>query len=476
MVRCLVAGVLLAGPTALAFASGGFFDRARMVAGITAWALVALIGLSGAALPRKRAAWAAIAGLAGLAAWTAVSTSWAPLLEPARDDVGRVLAYCGALTASTLAWRHRADARLIEPLLAAGVVVVTAYGLSGRLLPGLVDLDQSLTAAGRLEQPLTYWNAMGALAAIGLTLSVRIAGDAQRQVWLRSASAAASPLLGLGVYLSFSRGAIAALVAGLLVLAALVPERGQIRAVGVAAVATLLAALAANLLPGVESLSGSSQERDGLIGLVVLVALATGCAVLQLRAARSPAREWQLRLPRRLAVAAIVIAAAAGVTLLALALDRGSGSGPAAAGAGRLSETGSNRYDYWEVALRSFGDEPLRGTGSAGFRVEWLREREIDETVQDAHSLYLETAAELGLVGLGFLALLIGGVAAAARAVLRDDRELAVGWTAAVVVFVVHAGIDWQWEMPAVTLPELVLAGALLARAEVVRPVGDTAS
>ena len=34
------------------------------------------------------------------------------------------------------------------------------------------------SAAGRLDQPLTYWNATGALAALGLVLCARVAGDA----------------------------------------------------------------------------------------------------------------------------------------------------------------------------------------------------------------------------------------------------------------------------------------------------------
>ena len=48
--------------------------------------------------------------------------------------------------------------------------------------------------------------------------------------------------------------------------------------------------------------------------------------------------------------------------------------------------------------------------------MDWLRERTIPERVADAHSLYVETASELGLIGLAALALLIGGTAAAPRA------------------------------------------------------------
>ena len=50
---------------------------------------------------------------------------------------------------------------MVEPALAAGTVVVIGYGLSARLLPGLLHFARSVSAQGRLEQPLTYWNAMG---------------------------------------------------------------------------------------------------------------------------------------------------------------------------------------------------------------------------------------------------------------------------------------------------------------------------
>jgi hypothetical protein len=37
---------------------------------------------------------------------------------------------------------------------------------------------------------------------------------------------------------------------------------------------------------------------------------------------------------------------------------------------------------------------------------------------------------------------------------------------AALVVWALHASIDWDWELPAVTLPALAAAGLLLATSE----------
>jgi hypothetical protein len=443
--RILVAGLLLAGPTALAFDSGGFFDSARTVAGVAAWALVVILAVTGAPLPRSRAAWLAIAGLAGLTAWTAVSLSWAPLDEPGRDDVGRLLVYTGVLTASAMAWRDVRDVRLVEPALAAGALVVMLYGLSGEL--GLLDLDESATAAGRLEQPLTYWNAMGSLGAIGFTLAMRVAGTPARAPALRAAAAASAAPFGMAIYLTFSRGAIAAVAVGVVALVALSPTRAQLRAVALSLGVGVVAALA--------------SESDDPIALAALAVLAIAAAVLQLRLERVPPRTYGL--PRRAVAVGVTLAVLVGAPLAAVALDRGDAE--TGATASRLDDLGSNRYDYWGVALDAFIEDPLQGTGTAGFRVDWLRDRDIDEPVRDAHSLYLETLGELGLEGFFVLGLFIGGVAAAGVAAVRRERELVVGAAAGASVFAVHAAIDWDWEMPAVTLPALVLAGLLLCRA-----------
>ena len=468
--RILVAGVLLAGPTALAFASGGFFDRSRTVAGIAAWGLVALLAMTGAPLPRSRAAWAAVAGVGGLAAWAAISLSWAPLSEPGRDDVGRLILYTGALLASAMAWREARDVRLVEPVLAGGALVVSLYGLSDRLLPGLIDLEESATAAGRLEQPLTYWNGMGVLAAVGLTLAIRVAGTATRPPALRAAAAAAAAPFGMTAYLTFSRGAVAAVAVGVVVLLAVCPTHSQARAVLVAVPAALVAALVASTLPAVETLEGSSAEQQGLIALVALIVVAAVAAVVQLRGDDVGSGADQL--PRRAVAVGVTLAVLIGAPLAAVALDRGDAE--TGATASRLDDLGSNRYDYWQVAIDAWADDPLKGSGIAGFRVDWLRDRDIDEPVRDAHSLYLETAAELGIVGLLLLGLFVFGVAIAAREAVRNERELVAGSVAGVSLFAVHAAIDWDWELPAVGLLAIVLAGVLLCRAGATTAGGRT--
>ena len=72
----------------------------------------------------------------------------------------------------------------------------------------------------------------------------------------------------------------------------------------------------------------------------------------------------------------------------------------------------------------------------------------------DAHSLYVETLAELGPLGLVLLGVTLAVPIIAAVGARNDP--LVAGAAAAYVAFLVHAGLDWDWEMPAVTLVGLL--------------------
>jgi len=471
-VPAVAGAVLLAGPTALAFFSGGYFAQPRLIAGIVAWALVLALAATGPApLPRDRAGQLALAGLVLMTLWSAASVAWAPLRAPALASVERLLLYTGSLLVAIGALRSPRTARAVEPALAAGATLVIGYGLAGRLLPGIFELDRSRSAGGRLEQPLTYWNAEGALAALGLVLCARLAGDRSRPGWLRMAAGAALPLLGAGVYLSYSRGALAVAVVGLLVLLAWAPSQAQLRAAGVALGSGIAAALVSAALPGVASLEGTHAERDGLIGLSVLAVLAAIAAVTATRGGGGPLTwsRW-LKPAAGIALAAVL----AGLVIGGLGEKPTDTQLAAGADARRLTTASSYRYEYWRIGLRAFANHPLQGLGAGGFRVQWLKERDIAETVRDTHSIELEMAAELGLVGLLALELLIAGVALAGREALRRDAGAAAGAAAATLTWFLHASIDWDWQMPAVALPAVVLAGALISAAGA--PTADPAA
>jgi hypothetical protein len=455
---------LLAGPVVLAFFSGGFFDRPRDIALLGAG--VALAVLVAAAppdqlVPAHPAARVALVAAAAYAGWIGLSVTWAPVRDYAGDDAERALLYATVLAAATIAFRERRAARLLEPLAAAGTLIVIGYGLAGRLLPGIVTEHPQRSAVGRLDQPLTYWNATGALAAIGLILCARLAGDRERPDALRAAAAAAAVPIGMGCYLSFSRGALAALAAGLLTAVVLAPTFAQLRAAVLVAIAGGAGAIAAAASPAVRGLAGSAgaREREGAIVLAVVVVLMALAAL----AASVVRDDRPLPLPRWAGWAAL--AAVAALLVVPIAIAGGKQQAPPATGATneRFASLGSNRYGYWRVAIDTGADHPFKGVGASGFRVAWLQHRDVDETVRDAHSLELETFAELGLVGVAILAVLLGAVALAARAAHRVDPVLTAGPAAALTTWAFHSAIDWDWEMPALTLVAVVLAGTLLA-------------
>ncbi|MBD0282479.1 MAG: O-antigen ligase family protein [Thermoleophilaceae bacterium] len=464
--------VLVAGSTALAFFSGGFFDPPRLAAGVVACALVVVTALfAPRPLPTSTPGRVALLGLSLLTAWTALSLTWAPLGDRAQDDLQRLVLYLSFFVVALTALRGRRTPRWLEPALALGALVVVGYGLSERLLPELVELDRSRSAAGRLEQPLTYWNAFGLVAALGLVLCARLAGDARRGRGLRAAAAAAGVPLGLGVYLTFARGALAAVVLGLLVLVALAPAgRAQLRGVLAIVAPATAAALVASALPSVKSLEIGERgdPGDGVLMLVVTVLLSAAAAAIAWTRPRRPLRAPSLGVSRPRAVlgvaALVLVAGGVAVTLLQGAPE---GTSPVrGASPQRLGSIDTNRYRYWEAAGETFADHPVVGIGSGGFAVEWLKVRDRVDISGDAHSIYLETAAELGVVGLAFLLLFVGGIGAAVFRLYRLDPAAGAGLAAALAAWAFHAGLDWDWEMPAATLPALLLGAAAVAWSE----------
>ncbi|HLY49141.1 MAG TPA: O-antigen ligase family protein [Solirubrobacteraceae bacterium] len=356
--------------------------------------------------------------------------------------------------------------RAVEPALAGGALIVIAYGVSERLLPGILHFARSVSAQGRLEQPLTYWNAMGELAALGFVLSARVAGDVARPRPLRALAAAASVPLGLGLYLSFSRGALFAGAAGLLTLAVAARQRAQLEGILVAILGGGLAAAAAAPFGGVTSLTGSlaTRERQGGILLALLIVIAAAAAGAAWWRSRR-ASQARLTLPRHAGwIAAAVICA--GLALAIVVGSHESSRAPLSGGAARYATLESNRYAYWGVAFRAFAAEPIRGVGAGGWAVWWLRYRKIDDFAQDAHSLPLQTLAELGLVGIACLVAFFAGVGLAGLSAQRASPALAAGPIAGFITYAAHAPLDWDWQMPAVTLVAIVLAGALLAQAQ----------
>jgi len=198
----------------------------------------------------------------------------------------------------------------------------------------------------------------------------------------------------------------------------------------------------------------------------VIVAVAAAAALAQ-RAVSAREADGRLAtrtvaLPRPRLLAAAAVATVVALVGVLVAVESGREEPAFGATAQRLGSVQSNRYAYWRVAAAEWAHHPLIGDGSSAFAVAWLRERTIAEGARDAHSLPLETAAELGVAGLLALGLLAGGVAAGAVALQRRAPGAGAAAFGALAAWGVHVSLDWGWEMPTVSLTAILLAAAVL--------------
>ena len=427
---------------------------------------------------------AALVAFAGLAVWQGLSSAWALQPSAAVNAMNQTILYVAAFALALIGVRRVRDLTAMTWTTLAVTGLVTGYALASRLLPSMVSGDDQ----PRLSAPISYWNGLGALVALGAVLAVGLAGSPRCAALARAGAAALVPMFLLALLLTFSRGAVAALLLGIVILLALAPARLETIAITVATVAVSVPLLGiANADESISAVSGvlAPHEASGRRVLLILLVtmLTAGAAAMGVAAAMS-------RLPqarrRPVGVAAALLAVV--VVAMPVVLHPPDG-GPATwtkdqfdsfrtfdTGARSQAESvsdrlavaaGSGRWQNWEVAADEFADAPLMGTGAGDYRFRWESEREIDLTVVNAHSLYLEVLGESGLIGLGLLLAAIGLTCAGAlRGVARapdaeSGRAVAVAITGAGVIGL-HAAGDWDWQLPVIMLPAIVLAAGAL--------------
>jgi O-antigen ligase len=466
----------------LAFRAGGFFaDSTGLAAVAVAVLLVLRVTLARAPFAgMSRVLAVAIAGLAGFAVWTLLSALWSHAAGRAVVEFDRALLYLLVVVlAGSVARRPGALATTIR-LTAAAIGVVCLAALASRLAPGVFPTHPGLPN-GRLSFPLTYWNALGVLSAIGVTLAVHLGSSPAERPAVRIAAAAALPVLACTLYLTLSRGGIAAAVVGVVAYAVLARPPGLLPlllAAGPAVAAAVVRAYDAAVLvrPGFAGARGVAEGRS--VAFVVVLCVA-GAALLRWLALGLDVRLGRLRVSRR------ALAGAAAVVVLVASGAAAAADAPARLGRAwdefaqpqqvvthgdprrRLTALGNNgRIPGWRVAWRAFERAPAHGSGAGTFALDWERERPAPPLkIVDAHSLYVEVLAELGVPGLLLLgtalaALLAGGI----RALRGPERHAAAAFLAAGGALLLHAGVDWDWEMPAV-MTWLFGTGAVAAAA-----------
>ncbi len=470
----LLAAVLTA---YLGFRSGGFFvlDSALGAAVLSFVLLlrVLTVGAPFTGLPRGMCV--AAGALALLAAWTQLSALWSDSDARAAVEADRTLMYLCALllagswpgTARRLRWTVRS--------MVAAWLVLCAVGLLSRVAPDVLVVSEP---GARLGYPVTAPNTLGLIAALALTACFALSGDGREPPWVRVVAAAAMPLAGATLLLTYSRSALAVCVIGLVLVVVLGRSRLAICALAGGGPATAVAvafAYRADLLVSADSTSAAAVAQGADLALVMV--LCVGGAAL-MRTLLLPVDRgivgWTFRRGDIAGPAALAVTAVAVLAVL-VAQDRLSVAEPpadaVAAEQGQVrdrltSVSSAIRLEYWEVALDAFAKQPVQGHGAGTYQLLWQSRRSTTEDARDAHSLGLETLAELGLVGVMLLAAaLLAIVQALASNVRGPDRVLYGGVLAAAAMWLVHSSVEWDWEMPVATLWVFVVGGAALAAA-----------
>ena len=216
----------------LAADQGGYFPGAWRLATPFYAAVVVAILAGARELRVPRAALVTVAGLAGLCAWTAASWLWsadrhgdgARRTSRPRVRRGRRGARCCSQTAGA-GWRSREGSSPRRPRS-------TCFSMASRLYPRIFGMYNTGGGYGRLYQPIGYWNGLGAFSVIAIILALGFA--ARGGMLTRMLAAAALIPLAPTLYLTFSRGALVGLAAGLVALVALDRNRVQLIVAAVA--------------------------------------------------------------------------------------------------------------------------------------------------------------------------------------------------------------------------------------------------
>ena len=494
----LAAGIALAIAAASFAAAGGLrLERTTNVLIAAMLASAALVVTAIIQRPWTRDAplygGGALLAFAVLAVGTALSVIWSLAPSDSWIEAARTFTYLALFAAGMALVRLEPQGwSAVLVGVAGGCLIVCAWALLTKVFPASLASEETYA---RLREPFAYWNSVGLMAALGvpplLWLAARRSGHA-------AANALAWPGIGLllvCLMLSYSRGALVALLIGLALWFAVVPLRLR------GTVALAAAVLGAGpLVAWAFSQDGLTTDRaplaarvdaghefGALLLLMVALLLAAGLAV-QFAAAQRPPTPHQRRLAGRAALA--VLALVPVFALIALAAAPGGVDGQVSKAwnqltdpnaktpantPDRLTATSSVRARYWSEALDIHATEPLLGTGAGAYATVRTRFRDDTLAVRHAHGYVVQTLADLGWAGLAVsLIAAAAWLLAALRAtgLTRRDRGLPydaerIGMLTlaiVVVVFGVHSAVDWTWFVPANAGVAMLCAGWVAGR------------
>ncbi len=465
---------------------GGSYDLVsrHSVAVIAWWAALLVVAFRVSTLIRPPGAVVVTGGLlAAFTAWTGLSMAWSDSAERTFLEFDRAALYL-AIFGIAAAAPSRATIDHWLDGIAIGITGVMAVALADRFLPDLFDASDLVRflpgAVTRLHFPVSYWNALAVLFAVGIPLLLRAALDGRQA--LRGVALAPLPAFAAALYLTSSRTGVAASAIGGIVFLAVVERRWPALGAALTALAGSVAAVAV-LLDRKELVNGpldsaAAADQGGeaallitLICVVTGVVYALGCRfVLSIR----PRNRYAELVPLVVVLAAVAVGIAAADPVARLRQFKAPPTAAAEADSDYvtshlLSAGGNGRWQLWESAVDQWREAPAWGIGAGSYETWWTEHGTMQQFVRDAHSLYLEVLGELGLIGF---ALLVGAFASALVAALlrvRRCRERSRLTLAAALgsfaAFALAAVFDWMWEMTVVSIVGVAMLGFLVGRA-----------
>jgi O-Antigen ligase len=427
-----------------------------------------------------RAGLACVLLLAALIVWIGLSVLWSVTPDRSWEYANRGLVYLAFLAIGLIV--GAADRRAVQAAalgLAALLAAVMVWALAGKVIPSLFP-DGARIA--RLRQPIGYWNGLALLAALPLGLWLAVRREHHRI--LRAAAVVLLFLSAVTLLLTYSRGGVVVALITVAAYIALIPLRVEaIAALAISMPPAIALAFWAFSEPGlVENLQPyDDRVRAGAyFGVLLVLGAALVGAAAYLVTGREerwrPRFRWSLSGPRLAGGAAaalvVVILAASGGHPVDWVRDgfreftnpaSGAGSGP-----GRLGNVSSNsRWTWWKEAWTMFEDQPVGGTGAASFAIARRPIRTNTTVATEPHNLALQFLGETGIVGfLLFAGAVVAaglGVIGAIRRLDEPDAAAATALSVALLAYLLHALIDYDWDFVALTAPTLLLLGILLA-------------
>jgi O-antigen ligase len=479
----------------LALAGGGFDVSSRHIAGLAVWLVVVALLVFGAGAGAKLEKPLYLAGglIVALSLLCAISSLWSGSVELSVIEADRLLVYLAFFLATVLIAQTELRRQRFAEGLAVAIAIVALLGLGSRLLPHVFNVSDAIGSGPRLRYPLGYWNADGAMFGLGVALLLWMSRQATSKA-LRWLTVATIPVCLLALYFTYSRGGLLSLLVACGCLIALSRDRlWMLATLAIGALGTLPAVLAVQSRQSLaDDLPVHATIVQGETVLSILLA-GIGLSLLLYWALRAEERRERAltgkalaasrdpMLLKRLALGTAILAIVAAAAVGGRAWHQFSSPDvqfPTNPQQHFAELSGAGRHDFWRVAIDAFAEEPLLGHGAGTYVFSWTQHRSLEIPVHDAHSLYLEAFAELGVIGGLLMLTLVGALLWTAFAVWRDaaqpQRERYAALLAVMLAFAVSAAFDWFWEIAALGAVFFIAGGiAVAARCDQIAVTAD---